>query len=63
VQDLFSNIFYSPLTLADIGISEQLKELAMQAIAEVWTAGIWNPGENGQSAGSSYSVRTVLLHL
>jgi hypothetical protein len=33
VQDLFSNIFHSPLTLilADIGISEQRKELAMQA--------------------------------
>ncbi len=49
VQDLFSTIFYSPVTLADIGISEQRKELAMQAIAEVWTTGICNPGENGQS--------------
>ena len=55
------------MTLADIGISEQRKELArvcvlflgtqcsnlytsaMQAIAEVWTTGICNPGENGQS--------------
>jgi hypothetical protein len=50
VQDLFSKIFYSPVTLADIGISEQRKELAMQAIAEVWTTGICNPGENGQSS-------------
>jgi hypothetical protein len=49
VQDLFSYIFYSPVTVADIGISEQRKELAMQAIAEVWTTGICNPGENGQS--------------
>ena len=49
VQDLFSKILYSPVTLADIGISEQRKELAMQAIAEVWTTGICNPGENGQS--------------
>jgi hypothetical protein len=31
VQDLFSKIFYSPVTLADIGISEERKELAMQA--------------------------------
>jgi hypothetical protein len=31
VQDLFSYIFHSPVTLADIGISEQRKELAMQA--------------------------------
>jgi hypothetical protein len=30
VQDLFSYIFHSPVTLADIGISEQRKELAMQ---------------------------------
>jgi hypothetical protein len=49
VQNLFSKIFYSPVTLADIGISEQRKELTMQAIAEVWTTGIYNPGENGQS--------------
>jgi hypothetical protein len=40
VQDLFSNFFHSPVTgapvtLADIGISEQRKELAMQAIADV----------------------------
>ena len=54
MQDLFSNIFHSPVTgapvtLADIGISEQRKELAMQAIAEVWTTGICNLGENGQS--------------
>jgi hypothetical protein len=28
------------VTLADIGISEQRKELAMQAIAQVWTTGI-----------------------
>ena len=40
VRDLFSNIFNSPATLADIGISEQRKELAMQAIAQVWTTGI-----------------------
>ena len=39
VRDLFSNIFNSPATLADIGISEQRKELAMQAIAQVWTTG------------------------
>jgi hypothetical protein len=31
MQDLFSNILYSPVTLADIGISKQRKELAMQA--------------------------------
>ena len=30
----------SPATLADIGISETRKELAMQAIAQVWTTGI-----------------------
>jgi len=29
----------SPATLADIGISEQRNELAMQAIAQVWTTG------------------------
>ena len=40
VRDLFNNIFNSPVTLADIGISEQRKELAMQAIAQVWTTGI-----------------------
>jgi hypothetical protein len=39
VQDLFNNIFNSPATLADIGISEQRKELAMQAIAQVLTTG------------------------
>jgi hypothetical protein len=49
VQNLFGYIFHNPVTLADIGISEQRKELAMQAIAEVWTTGIHNPGENGQS--------------
>ena len=42
VQNLFGYIFHNPVTLADIGISEQRKELAMQAIAEVC-------GENGQS--------------
>jgi hypothetical protein len=31
VQDLFSYIFHRPVTLADIGISEERKELAMQA--------------------------------
>jgi hypothetical protein len=31
VQDLFSYIFHSPVTLADMGISEERKELAMQA--------------------------------
>jgi hypothetical protein len=31
VQDLFSYIFHSPGTLADIGISEERKELAMHA--------------------------------
>ena len=31
VQDLFSKIFYSPVTLADMGISEERKELTMQA--------------------------------
>jgi hypothetical protein len=31
VQDLFSKIFHSPVTLGDIGISEERKELAMQA--------------------------------
>jgi hypothetical protein len=36
VRDLFNNIFNSPATLADIGISEQRTELAMQAIAQVW---------------------------
>ena len=36
VRDLFSNIFNSPATLADV---EQRKELAMQAIAQVWTTG------------------------
>ena len=40
MRDLFNNIFNSPVTLADIGISEQRKELAMQAIAQVWTTGI-----------------------
>jgi hypothetical protein len=30
VQDLFSKIFYSPVTLGDMGISEEGKELAMQ---------------------------------
>jgi len=39
VRDLFSNIFNSPATLADIGISER-KELAMQAIAQVSITGI-----------------------
>jgi hypothetical protein len=42
-------ILYNPVTLADIGISEQRKELVIQAIAEVWTTGICNSGENGQS--------------
>ena len=42
VRDLFNNIFNSPVTLADIGISEQRKELAMQAIAQVWTTGIYS---------------------
>jgi hypothetical protein len=49
VRDLFINIFKSPVTLADIGISEQRKELAMQAIAQVWTTGICNVLENGKS--------------
>ena len=40
VRDLFNNIFNNPTTLANIGISEQRKELAMQAIAQVWTTGI-----------------------
>ena len=40
VRDLFINIFNSPVTLADIGISEQQKVLAMQAMAQVWTTGI-----------------------
>ena len=30
VQDLFSKIFYSLVTLGDMGISEEGKELAMQ---------------------------------
>jgi hypothetical protein len=49
VWDLFNNIFNKPVTLADIGISEQRTELAMQAIAEVWTTGICNVLENGKS--------------
>ena len=49
VQDLFISIFNSPVTLADIGISEQRTELAMQAIAEVWTTGICYVLENGKS--------------
>jgi predicted NACHT family NTPase len=49
VRDLFINIFKSPVTLADIGISEQRKELAMQAIAQVWTTGICNVLEHGKS--------------
>ena len=40
VRDLFISIFNSPVTLADIGISEQQKVLAMQAMAQVWTTGI-----------------------
>ena len=43
VRDLFIMI------LADIGISEQRKELAMQTIAEVWTTGICNVLKNGKS--------------
>ena len=39
IGDLSSKIFNTPSTLADIGISEQRKELAMQAIAQVWTTG------------------------
>ena len=49
LRDLFSSILDSPVTLADIGISEQRTELAMQAIAEVWTTGICNVLENGKS--------------
>ncbi len=49
VRDLFISIVNSPVTSADIGISEQRKELAMQAIAEVWTTGICNILENGKS--------------
>jgi hypothetical protein len=49
VQDLFRYIFHNPVTLTDICISEQRNELVMQTIAEVWTTGICNPGENGQS--------------
>jgi hypothetical protein len=49
VRDLFISIFNSPVNLADIGISEQRKELAMQAIAEMWTTGIRNVLENGKS--------------
>ena len=49
VRDLFINIFKSPVILADIGISEQRKELAMQTIAEVWTTGFCNVLENSKS--------------
>jgi hypothetical protein len=47
VRDLFNDIFNSHATLADFGISEQRKELTMQAIAQVWTTGICNVLENG----------------
>jgi hypothetical protein len=49
VRDRFISIFNSPVTLADIGISEQRKVLDMQTIAEVWTTGICNVLENGKS--------------
>jgi hypothetical protein len=48
LRDLFSSILDSPVTLADLGISEQRTELAMQTIVDVLTTGICNVLENGK---------------